>query len=165
MYLHDGCEKIPELQDSMSFEHYCPKAMIAKWIYWKHIFSQMWLRWGFQCIFVSWIDRLCFLLFIRCKICQFYWGTIIHIKVSLTSAKSTTLLCSGVNVLPAQLWKAARRWCTRRWLSACPSAPSAPHRQTDLKIGYPTSVPGERSEGRDWETDRKLGWDNKQVVK
>lgn len=82
--------KKPELQDSMSFEHYCPKAMIAKWIYWTHIFSQMWLCWGFQCIFVSWIDRLCFLLFIRCKICQFYWGTIIHIKVSLTSAKNNT---------------------------------------------------------------------------
>lgn len=60
-----------------------------------------------------------------------------------------------VNRLPAQLWRVAHRWWRTQWSSAYPSVPSAPHRPTDPKTGYPTSA----------EIERQLGWDNKQVVK
>lgn len=59
---------------------------------------------------------------------------------SLKSKLNMQVLMEVYIDLPVRLWRAARCWCRTRWWSACPSAPSAPRRQTNPETGYRASA-------------------------
>lgn len=85
----------------------------------------------------------------NCRRNPLYVNFLVHFKITWSSPVSNMYWdgVAGKKVLaPVRLWRAAHRWWLRRWWSACPSAPSAPRRQTGLKTGCPTSAPQKETE-------------------